>query len=398
MSAGGVFGNDNVLRVNITDSLRTRRALSLVSWQVHTLCDEFLFETIYITEHKHIHPLVKLLHRCADSGLSRGWWCRQLFLDIGAPHNHWSSGRRDLWGLLPACPRIVDLHCDLRLKNLRHRRRWHNTRYGLSNHMTMTIANTVGPNLRLLEFGERVSLNLDTAMFLLSHLPHLELCRLLCLKAPWPVEEDSGSVDSEDERLSSDHWEGKSNGSGVEPDTALEGVATLSDRVRLPSLRLLHLNTFVPVVSKWELPKLEEVLLALTRNYGENLCLAVILKGLTPHASHITHLTYEDGPCIDVWVVAAHLPALKYFAFGNSQFDLDSSLPRPQENLHTIVINRRPAFEREMSKLLLNIAHHVKTNMLPALQQIRLVGMDYGEQYIQEHIESFQSYGIHLSA
>ncbi|KZT54146.1 hypothetical protein CALCODRAFT_500287 [Calocera cornea HHB12733] len=64
----------------------------------------------------------------------------------------------------------------------------------------------------------------------------------------------------------------------------------------------------------------------------------------------------------------------------------------------TGAINRRAACEDEMSDVLLNLASNAKSGMLPALQHVRFVGVDYGREALEKRADEFKSYGIRLSA
>jgi len=391
------FGLYMVIQPEVAISMRTKCAISLVSRQFHQICDEFLYEIIHVRDRQHIEPLVTLLRTNSTSGTSRGWWCRRIFVDLHRGYHHWNSGRHDLWGLLPACPRLWDLRCDITLDITGFRRAWHTTRYPPSPRMLHTVAKSLGSQLRIIVFGYQVAITIDAAAMLLSHLPALEICRFRCLRAPWPLLEEPDSEDEEDREPSPDIWEGKSEASDDEPGAATGEHATAPAAIRLLYLRVLHCNVFVPQVAQWDLPNLQEVVVGMDRNYGARKSFAVICHGLRPHSPHITHFTYANGPPVNLWYVAEMLPNLEYLAYGNSQFDLDDAvISHPLERLHTIVINRRPAYDNKIPLLLLDLTTSVIAGMLPALRRVLFVGEMYGKDEIQKHADFFDSHGIRL--
>jgi len=276
--------------------------------------------------------------------------------------------------------------------------------YPVSLPLLQTIASLYGRTLKYLHLGARVSIPLDQALCLLSHLPELEVCRLKGLIAPKPSHEGEsmpnpdlgiGSSDEEEEVTPKiEEAEAKEYESARKLASWPKPVHTIN----LPALRTLDCQTFFPNVRQWQVPSLQEVIAGFSEFSSAQTSLAVLQVALQPHSEHITHFTYMGIPRLELWHIIAMLPSLEHLRFALQGVLAVGTLQDPHTNLKTIVVRLHRNDAEPLQQALRNVKERVSGGCLPSLSLIRFEGYKGGQ--LQEHVEAarlaFEDLGVCL--
>ncbi|KZT62589.1 hypothetical protein CALCODRAFT_489571 [Calocera cornea HHB12733] len=412
--------HDKTVEDLIEQSFKTKLALSLVSKLVHQLSQEFLYEIIRIRNPEHIRPLVLLLKLHEEGCTSRGWWCRRLDVSL----KHWSIGWRDgrftLWGLLQACPRLVDLrillrHCYPRSMRV-NRFDFTPPRYCVTPTLLQTIATLYGPTLRHLTLGWRVAIPFTLAKTLLAHLPALEACRLDNVRVPRPAQppviwtfanptgaynmdpgffipgDEEWTEEEEEEPDPDPYGSGRDSWGSSEEDSENEGTDKSNEReeyrtalasstwphgheiVFLPRLRVLRCSHIFPDIGRWQLPALRNVSFGHQGYESAEASYDMIIEALSKAAHNITHFAYLGPTKIDIWRIVHILPCVSHLHICTSSLLENSSLSAVHSALLSISISPDTYHEQRVSDILRALAEHIESGFLPTLQSIHVLG------------------------
>ncbi|KZT50147.1 hypothetical protein CALCODRAFT_505013 [Calocera cornea HHB12733] len=365
--------------LRITEAMQVKCAISLVSKRFHALGDEFLLEILHIGQQKHIPALLAVLRQQRnENGVTRGWWCRRLIVNLRQSDIEWGHGNASLWGLIPSCPRLEDLRCFLfhTVRRRLHRRRL--DLYRVTVVFCQTIASTLGRSLRYLQFGDHMEMSVQLATSLLPHLKVLEVCRFDRFVAP-----NSASNDNRPRwRSTKAHY--KEDECPIDEAVAEEYHAATemvdwsntAQTVTLTALRIFKANAFFADFGHWKMPNLHEVIVGFDRDCMSEDTLPILRKALVPHAAHISRLTFEGGGGGSLWMILDMLPGLKKTRFGFQCINFTEALTRPHTSLTSLVITLRPFDSAYLLVALSSIQETISEGLLPCLETIDLEGSE----------------------
>ncbi|KZT54138.1 hypothetical protein CALCODRAFT_22959 [Calocera cornea HHB12733] len=389
--------------LRMTEAMRIKCDISLVSKRFHALGDEFLLEIVHIGHQKHIGALRTVLRQPRKAGLTRGWWCRHLIVNLRQHDIDWSHGKVSLWGLIPSCPRLEDLRCflfhtvppgEIRL----HRRTLE--LYRIPGALCQTIATTLGPSLRYLHFGDHAEISLDLATRLLPHLKRLEVCRFDRLFAPHLASIEDDPRWQLDKRYIEDEYPvDETIAKEYKPVTDQAQWPTNPDEtVIVPALKIFKARSFAADFGKWQAPNLQEVIVGFDRDCTEETCLTTMRKALVPHATKISRLTFEGGGGGCLWVILGMLPRLEHIRFPLQSMIFNEVLTHPHMKLTSLVIILEPLDEEDLPEALSNIQENVAGGLLPSLRTIDLEGTkDVGRGVVVEAQNAFSGLGVSVA-
>ncbi|KZT50143.1 hypothetical protein CALCODRAFT_216163 [Calocera cornea HHB12733] len=384
----------------ITEAMRIKCTISLVSKRFHALGDEFLLEILHIGQQKHIPALLSILRQRNENGVVRGWWCRRLIVNLRQHDIKWGHGKASLWGLIPSCPRLEDLRCFLfhSVPRMRHRRRL--DLYRVTVVLCQTIATTLGRSLRYLHFGDHVEISAQLATCLLPHLKVLEVCRFDRLVAPNPALDDIRPRwrFRKTKYMEDDPPIDEAVAEEYHAVTEMARWSDAAQAVTLPALRIFKANTFFADFGDWQMPNLHEVIVGFSLDCTDEETLPIMRKALVPHAAHISRLTFEGGGGGSLWVILGMLPHLDEMRFQFQCVDFTDVLKRPHMRLTSfVIILERPDME-DLPAALSNIRENVAGGLLPTLKTITLEGSkEIGSGMVVEAQQEFVGLGISVT-
>ncbi|THH16240.1 hypothetical protein EW146_g4356 [Bondarzewia mesenterica] len=368
-------------------SLVTKCALSLVSRQFHGITDEFLYEFILLRSCNvdTIQSLAeRLLHRKSQmNGHYLGWYVCRMDLDFEIGwylQSDWNWGKYNMWGLIPACTRLVILVLSAvqwRTVTLRpeHDTARHATIY-VPIELFMTVTTTCSRTLRRLELVGQLSPLLHHVERLCMHAPWLEVCRFTKLR----------EVPNDEEGLSSPNPQRhlpppESDNVQLAQLVTTTWPSPASSTVSLPHLHTLDLGGFALQVWAWDLPALQHLGVKMTHIVDVNslahnyLKLKLCLSQSRPLFSSFAY----DGPPIHFWHIIDNIPYLEHFTLrGLHLGPLPPHTPRmTHRHLTTITVVRPPLTSYSddhccIDAIMRNIQNVLGRRLLPSLRTVRL--------------------------
>ncbi|KZT54136.1 hypothetical protein CALCODRAFT_500270 [Calocera cornea HHB12733] len=397
--------DEDQLTSRVERSYWTKHSLSLVSKLFHELADEYLYEYIHIRRHKHIRALVRALRSLSFDRQPRGRWCRRLVLAFALWDVPWNWGGITLWGLLPSCPRLLDLHCYLNHDYAPYRNEFEQWRFPVSPALAQILVALHGSRIRSLRLGWHMAITPELLERMLSHMPALRVFAIgyLQTRSPFPPPAQPLPEVSEEEMAYTEADEAEFD--PVEELKEYREAAktaewpTESSAVFLPRLKRLDCSNFTPDIAHWHLPQLQEVTAGFDSRYLDrsDLVRLVLDIALQPHAATITHFTHASRPRIDIWsFVAEILPNIVHFGCVIRAIWAQADLLAPLPKLQTITIIRAPNYTVDVLNFLFGVKRFVEAGLLPSLQIIRFAGDREGTPSLVQSKEIFRKLGIRL--
>lgn len=395
----------------IRQSLATKSAISQVSKLFQTIGAKFLYEIVVLRQYHQIRPLVKLLRRDRGPAPVLGWWCKRLDVRLRWKDEGWEYGRHTLWGLLPSCPRLVDLRCSLESTQSSER-----GRYGLVHPPSEVMLQTLASHhqgLQSLHFDATLPISRDMALRLLRYLPELQVCTFGQILRSKDIE--TGSSDDESVSSSSSSTESEENymetlymcddsAERAEYEHAVRNAKwptrqqSDAQALILPRLKALWATPFDKFtdVSGWSLPALERLLIGydFDGTYG----LRHLTEALSqcPDLSAIRFLTYMGYPT-DLWQAVELMPLLEGLGVQFRAHSLDLGvLSRPLQHLECITLFREPYYKAPIPPLLESIYDLVRVQKLPALRRVRIWGHDLDTALMKESKAQYEAVSVEL--
>lgn len=418
-SFDGVQNEDrNEIARAISRSMRIKRNLALVSRLFHSMMDEFLFELVRLKDPAKARPLAKLLRQDICGKPRRGWWCRRLELDFQDNGDSWPHASFTLWGLIPACPRLIYLRLHLEHLNKYYgpdgqEEESHAQAYcfRLTDILLKLIASNLANTLCRLELTGQASTLFEDFERLMSCLPHLECCRVLGV-------EDAALSDHvrthhkgynpyrpsipvprrtlhrcNDEQEKEEYESALRDAFWPTPEALTAGPRHPS----LPRLHTLHLSDLREEAEQWHMPALAAIGAGFHTWTGTPLKRADQIRAVigerSPTIRSLTcYGTLGDG--IDVWGLSIALPNLEYLECHLADSGFESELSVPLRKLRIIKIFRNLANDTGHNLLLHEIYSYRELGFLPALERLYVTGPNRPGQAAVVLVQEFGAVGV----
>jgi hypothetical protein len=367
----------------IQESMKTKLALSLVSRSFHDIVIEFLYEIVTLHELRWVKTLVSLLHTNRADKQCRGWWCRRLQITVGEEHEEysgdtWLEGRHTLWGLIPACPRLIVLLCAVRF-NAEFMRQTP-TGCRIPRTMFQLIASKYSQTLRRMEIYGNTTTRLDMMALVLKTCTAMEVFRIEELEGQWPVYDspnESCHDEADDEGIDAVDAETLIQ-CRLARDNARWTTTTVRQKVTLSNLHTLEIYPFNLSQETLSFPALRRVGARLDVMTHTEASLAILDKGLADIYPNLTHVGYW-GPTHVLSDVLGRFPNMEDLVFGATPpYNLAMFISFHHAKLSSISLTGNHYYSF-VPKYLSAIANVASDGLLPSLRKVRVWECDEKE-------------------
>jgi hypothetical protein len=422
--------NKQETRAAVVESLKTKLALTLVSKWARNLMLGYMYELVLLRRYNHARPLVSLLQQ-ERGGRRLGSLVQRLDVDLGHfPDDgleEWAYGGVSLFGLVPCCPNIEVLVCDIRSyvpPGVHCFPRHGPPKTRVPRSLFQIIARVLGQRIRRLEWNRWLIARADRVERFLACCPALEVFRLSCLDscyfAPGVVAEPEEDSEDEDPDREYDYYDAPDRwpdlySDDVDPrqgrdehfaeyeavrnSSAWPGLGTSGEKLPSPNLHTLELDAVDHSFSNWAAPALRRATIFMQEGSSlrglERTC-NLLKNTLVLCAPNITFLSFSAAT-LSIWPVLSKFTRLERLECYQQSDSLPEGyiLMMPEcalEHLARVVLHLFWTFPRDAFEA---IEEHVRTNMLfvarlreaallPSLQHVIVAWRDSPEHRPRE--------------